>query len=356
MNRLSVGTLRPEEFAEWGEFVGRSPDGSVYAEAGYLEALAAVTGASFRIVGVRRAGQLVGGVGLYETRSPLRGRHAGPRLLLHYHGPLFAPYDGSYPSKKTADDLEIQAALLDYLASLRLDSIILKSRSTVRDVRAYLARGWRAHPSYTYVVPLTDLKEQWQRVEGNLRRLIKRCSEVDGLRFTDDADFDSFFRLHSLALGRRSIPPYLPQSAFRHFIQQVLAAGIARLQHARLPNGAAIASQLVLLGKHRVSHTVCAGMDPDYSRLGASAFLRWRGFEALAALGYQANDLTDAALNSVTHFKSQFGGSLESMLVLEAPHSRRRRAGQTIERALRLPRSMGGWLIRRVFGRVEDHD
>jgi Acetyltransferase (GNAT) domain len=351
MSTLSVTTLEPQELAEWREFVGRSPGGSVYAEPDYLEALAAATGANSRIVGVRRAGVLVGGVGLYETRSPLQGRHAGPRLLLYYHGPLFSPYDGAYPSQETSRDLEIQNALLDYLSSLRFDSMTLKSRSTLRDVRTFLQHGWQASPSYTYVVPLTDLAQQWQRVEGNLRRLIRRCTEVDGLRFTDDGDFDSFFRLHAMTLGRRRIPTYLPEGAFRSFVERVRAAGIARLHHARLPDGKAIASQLVLLGKHPVTHTVCAGMDPDYSRLGASAFLRWRGFEALAGLGYEANDLTDAALNSVTHFKSQFGGSLETALVLRAPPSRRARAGQAIERMLRVPRAAAGRLIR-AFGRA----
>jgi hypothetical protein len=350
VSRLSVTTLRPEEFGEWREFVSRSPDGSVYSEATYLEALTEATRASFRIVGVRRAEALVGGVALYETRSPLRGRHAGPRLLLYYHGPVLAPYDGGYPSQQTSRDLEIQGVLLDYLSSLRFDSMILKSRSTVRDARAYLRSGWQAAPSYTYVVPLGDLKQQWQCVEGNLRRLIKRCTEVDGLSFTDDDDFDSFFRLHSVTLGRRRLPTYLPRLPFRRFIERLRAAGLARLQHARLPNGTAIVSQLVLLGKHPVSHTACAGMDPEYSRLGASAFLRWRGFEALAALGFEANDLTDAALNSVTHFKSQLGGSLETALVLTAPPSARHHVGDTIGRALRLPRAAAGRLLR-AFGR-----
>ena len=177
MSKLSADTLRPEEFIEWREFVSRSPDGSVYSDPEYLDALTSVTGASFRIIGVRRAGELIGGVALYETQTSLRGFHAGPRLLLYYHGPVFAPYDGGYPSQLTSRDLEIQAVLLEYLASLRFDSMILKSRNTVRDVRTYLERGWRTSPSYTYVVTLTDLKQQWQRVEGNLRRLIKRCGD-----------------------------------------------------------------------------------------------------------------------------------------------------------------------------------
>ena len=44
--------------------------------------------------------------------------------------------------------------------------------------------------------------------------------------------------------------------------------------------------------------------------MGASAFLRWHSCLALARNGYVANDLTDAALNPVTRFKSQLGGEL----------------------------------------------
>ena len=346
MSKLSVATLGPEEFSEWRDLVGRSPDGCVYAEADYLQALAAATGAAFRIIGVRRPEGLVGGVALYETYSRRHGRHAGPRLLLYYHGPIYAPYEGGYPSQRTSRDLEIQAALLEHLATLRYDSVTLKSRATVTDVRAFLGQDWQATPAYSYVVPLTDLKAQWQRVEGNLRRLIKRCTESDGLTFTEDDDFDAFFRLHCLTLGRRKVPTYLPEAAFRRFVETTRAAGLARLQHARLPSGLAIASQLVLLGSHPVCHTACAGMDPQYGRLGATAFLRWRGFEALAAQGYQGNDLTDAALNSVTHFKSQLGGTLETALVVKSPVSVRQRASRTLERTARLPRSVAGRLLR----------
>jgi len=345
MSHLEVTALGPGEYAEWDAFVGRSPDGCVYAQADYLATLAQATGASFRILAARRPEGLVGGVGLYETHSRLHGRHAGPRLLLYYHGPIYGPYDGGYPSQRTARDLQIQGALLESIRALRYDGVILKSRASVTDVRAFLAARWQATPSYSYVVSLADLKQQWQRVEGNLRRLIKRC-EGEGVTFTEDADFEAFFHLHGVTLARRGVPTYLPEKAFRGFFERARAAGLAGLQHARLPNGTAIASQLVLLGRHSVCHTVCAGMDPNYSRLGASAFLRWRGFEALATLGYRGNDLTDAALNSVTHFKSQLGGTLETALVLHAPTSARARAAAGLERTARWPRAAAGRLLR----------
>jgi hypothetical protein len=346
MSSLEVSVLAPDAYEEWRQFTQRSPDGCVYAQAEYLGALAAVTRATFRILAVRRAGELVGGLPLYEHPAALGGRCAGPRLLLYYHGPLYAPYEGGYPSQRTARQLEIATALLDALRAERYDRIILKSRATVSDVRAFVNAGWSATPAYSYVVPLTDLRQQWQRVESNLRRLIKRCTDTDGLTYTEDADFDAFFRLHAMTLGRRGLHTYLPEADFREFFAHLQALGLARLQHARLPNGSAIASQLVLLGAHPVCHTACAGMDPAYSRLGATAFLRWRGFEALAAQGYAGNDLTDAALNSVTHFKAQLGGTLETALVLSSPPSWRHRGASALTQAARLPRAAAGRLKR----------
>ena len=121
-------------------FVGRSPDGCVYAQSGYLGALTAATGAGFRIVAARRAGALAGGIALYETRDALHGTRAGPRLLLYYHGAILATYEGAYPSQHTSRDLEIQSALVAYVESLGYDRVILKSRSTVRTC----APIWRA--------------------------------------------------------------------------------------------------------------------------------------------------------------------------------------------------------------------
>jgi hypothetical protein len=349
---LNAVTLAPRDYPEWSGLVARSPDGCIYAQPEYLEALCTATGGGFRIIGVRRGDELAGGVALYETDSGVLGRRAGPRLLLYYHSPVLAPYAGGYPSLHTARDLEVLGALADHVAGLGYDAIALKCRSTVRDVRPFLARGWSAHPSYTYVVPLTDLAAQWERVEQNLRRLIKRCTERDGLVLTDDRDFDAFFRLHALTLERRGTGTYLPEPAFRRFFETLHAAGLARLYHARLPDGAVIATQLVLLGSHPVSHTVCAGMDPEHARLGAPAFLRWKAFEELARLGYRANDLTDAALNSVTHFKSQLGGDLECALVVESPRSLRAVAGGALQSGVARARGLAGGALRRVLRTV----
>jgi hypothetical protein len=124
-----------------------------------------------------------------------------------------------------------------------------------------------------------------------------------------DSCFDALFRFHEQTHERKGAPLYLPERAFKRYFERLHALGLARLGHACLERRP-IASQLMLTGPHPVSHTVCAGADEEYLRMGASAFLRWHAFAALARDGFTANDLTDAAVNPVTRFKSQLGGEL----------------------------------------------
>jgi hypothetical protein len=94
-----------------------------------------------------------------------------------------------------------------------------------------------------------------------------------------------------------------------------------------------MATQLVLLGPHSVCHTVSAATDKEHLKSGVTAFLRWKAFEHLAALGYAGNDLTDAQLNPVTHFKSQLGGDLHMNLILSRPDGGRFRLQKLAHRA-----------------------
>jgi hypothetical protein len=324
--KTSVRPLVEAEYDAWARLVAESPDGSPYSLPAYLEALCGAAGGRFTVLGAFRGDDPVGGVALH-LREGSGGRWAGPRLLLYYHSPVLRRAETKYPSVRTSRDLETLGALADAVAALGLDAVTLKCRHTITDVRPFLERGWRVTPSYSYVVAITDLEAQRGLVEQNLRRLIDRCGR-DGMSVTEDDDFESFHSLHVRTLDRKDTRPYLPPEPFRRYWQGIRAAGLGRLFHARLPDGRVIASQLVLAGAHPVTHTVSAAADPEFLRLGANAFLRWGAFEALHASGHAANDLTDAALNPVTHFKAQFGGELVHCHVLEAPSSRRWRGAR----------------------------
>jgi Acetyltransferase (GNAT) domain len=308
--------LADAEWPAWVKLVTESAEGSIYSLPEYLAALGEATGGRFRILGAFRGDELCGGVALYEEATRL-GPWVSPRLLLFYNGLVLKSYDTRYPSQRTARQVACLAAMEAALSGAGHAHVALKSRGCFTDARPLLSKGWTARPSYSYVVSLTDLKAQWQRVEQNLRRLVDRCAR-QGLVLTEDSDFDSFYAMHQATHQRKGAALYLPRDRFRRFVERLRAKGLARLYHARLPEGRSISSQLVLVG-HPVTHTVTAGADPEFLNLGATAFLRWKVFEDLAALGYTGNDLTDAPLNSVTHFKSQLGGDLQLCLVVERP-------------------------------------
>jgi len=345
---IETSILGEADYGNWTSFVTSAPSGSVYARPEYLDALCTATDARFRILAVRQGETTLGGVGLYEREGRF-GRYVSPRLLLYYNGPVIREHDTKYPSEQTARKLKALTAIEGALTDAGYASVALKPRSVVADVRPFLSAGWRATHGYTYVVSISNLDETRSRIEQNLRRLIDRCGRADFV-FSEDDDFDSFFALHSLTMDRVDFQVYLPQTAFRKYYETLSRAGLAKLYFARLPDGRAVATQLVLLG-HSVTHTVCAGADPEFMKTGVTAFLRWKAFERLSQLGHTANDLTDASLNPVTHFKSQLGGSLEPLIELRSPETAKYRWGMRAEKLIDHSRSAAGGIVRRALKR-----
>lgn len=312
----------------------------------YLDVLCRAAGGRFSVLGVRCGDELVGGVGLYELDSP-HGTHVSPRHLLSYNGVVLRRYETRYPSQQTARHVKILSRLADALSNRGYSRVTLNCRSSQNDFRPFLAAGWSASPQYTYVVPISDLDQLWSRIEQNLRRLIKRC-EKDGMTVDDDDDIAACFRMHASTMERKGRGPYLPEPAFRRYFETLRAENLCRLFHARLPNGRPIATQLVLLGPNPITHTVTAAADPEFLRTGVTAFLRWKVFESVSAMGFSGNDLTGAGLGPVTHFKSQLGGDLRLFLALDSPRAVENRFAGRAEAMYRRGRTVMASVVRRV--------
>ena len=322
---------------EWSRFVAASPTGSVYSLPAYLDALARAGGGRHRVLAVRKGDDLVGGIAVYERDTRI-GTTVRPRLLLFYNGLVLREETTAYPSERTSRLLRVAAALAERLEHEGYVRVELRTRAPFADVRPFQSRGWTARPSYSYVVSLVDIEAQWLQTAQNLRRLVGRC-ERSGHALLVDERFEEFYGLHAALHERKRAPLYLPREAFTAFYEELRDKGLARLYHAVTPNGRVAASQLVLLG-HPVTHTAAAATSAELAATGAAAFLRWKVFEHLAGDGYLGNDLTDATLNPVTHFKSQLGGELETALVVSTA-TRRDRAFEAARDTARRVRDRG---------------
>lgn len=348
---VRVEPLRESEFQDWVRLVCASPQGTVYALPDYLAALYSAAGGRFVVLGARQGDELIGGVALYECDSRY-GRFVAPRLLLYYNGPVLRSYGTRYPSEQTARRLKTLTALQEAIAARGYARVTLACSPALTDVRPFQEAGWRAAPQYTYVVDIAEPPAQWDRVEQNLRRLILRC-EREGMACIADGDLDAFFALHARTMARKGGGLYLSPEGFRRYFDMLSRAGLCRLFTARQPDGRVVASQLVLLGPNGRCHVVAAAADEAFLRSGASAFLRWKSFEALSSAGYKEADLTDASLNAVTHFKSQLGGELRVLLVLDAPRTFYYRLGSEAKTAYRRARTALARASRRVGHRGE---
>ncbi len=340
MSSTTTRLLSSEDYPAWDTFVEKSSSGSIYATTRYLSALCEATNTRFRILAAFRGHELFGGVALYESTTRW-GVAVSNRLLLYYNGMVLRDPLSKYPAERTSEHNATVTALADALEGGDWGRLTLHHRSPIYDLRVLQARGWLVTPTYSYIVPLTDLAQRFDLVDKNLRRLMRRA-EDEHLTVTEDEDFDSFFALHAEVHRRKEAPLYLPHALFQSFFIRLRRDNLATLYQVRQSDGRAIAAQLVLLGGHPICHTVCAGSHPDGLKNGASALLRWKAFESLATRGYRGNDLTDATLNPVTKFKSELGGSLELTLVSTRPERGAFRLASALESLRSLRRSFRG--------------
>ena len=327
--------LEPSEYDVWDRFVDTSPHGSIYSQSFFLNALCKAIGTQFRILGAYKGEELIGGMGLHYKPSRY-GDMVHIRPFLYYNGLVVDEFKSNFPSITNSRQTEVIQAILNELESGRYASAQVASRAPLEDIRLFWKNHWTVWPRYTYVVPIADLSEQWQHVEQNLRRLISRC-EREGMRLECSDDVDAFYSMNSATYIRKGVKPYLGREKFLELYQEIKAHDACQIYFALTADGQRAAGQLVLRTKHPVTHTWMAGSDPSFLQSGASAFLRWKAFEDLSKQGYQYNDLTDAMIEKVAKFKSQFGGRLEPSFVLYKEFSSRMRWENRVKNLLRKP-------------------
>ena len=323
--KIDVRYLKEKEYLHWETLVTDSPQGSIYSMPEYLEYLCGAAGGSYEIVGCFRGDELVGGLGLYIVDSQ-RGRAVSNRwLLLYYNSIILKTYADSTPYRRTSNNLKALSAIEAFLSGEDYTQILLHNRHTLNDFRPFLTKGWSVQPRYSYLVDTSDKDKIWNRVDQNLRRLVTRCEE-SGTTLSSEGNFDRFYDMHVATHDRKGSPIYLPRDSFRAFFNKLYSRNLARLYSAILPDGTPVAAQLVLLGNHPVSHTVCAAADEDFLNMGATPYLRVKVFEDLFQKGYKSNDLTDASLDlpDVTRFKAQLGGELVTNFLLTKSFSLRK--------------------------------
>ena len=191
--QLELISLAPEHFSEWDAFVaGQASTGSIYSSAAYLDILAKHTGGTFNIAALKNSGRLLGGVGLYITEKH-HHEIVSNRLLLYYNGIVLLE-ELLKPSSNSSQLHCVLDGLITYIKACDYGAVTLHCRSSKIDYRPFLTNDWKGEPSYTFVVPLSDIDQLWKSLDKNARRLIRRAEEA-GITAEEDNDFEALYSI-----------------------------------------------------------------------------------------------------------------------------------------------------------------
>jgi len=306
--QLEVIELSRNDHAAWDQAVADSIGGSPYSCSAYLTALSNATGGEYRLLAVCDESRILGGIGLY-IRAHGRREYVRGRYLLYYNGPFVRRISEASPIAMEETTHRVLTCIESRLRSTDYSRVQIRPRHTVSDCRPFLQQGWQAHPTFSYIVDISDIEACFSRMHRNVRRQIRQA-ERTGIQATRSDNIDGFFSLHQQTCQRKGFPTYLGRDSMIAFYDELRESNLARLYMVGEPDSPPSAGVLVLASDHPVTHTVCAASRSGKLPSGANTWLRWHVFKDLSECGYAENDLTDAHEPAVAKFKRQLGARL----------------------------------------------
>ena len=173
MADLLVKELGNDDFEKWNEFVGNSPQGTVFHKSYWLRA----SGENFRIYGCFKNGNLVAGLPIV-CRSRFGIKYGIHSPLTPYLGILFNDSEAKYVSR-ISEEKNISRAVAKKIKE-DFGQIKFSFSPLITDLQPFVWEGFSINVSYTYLLDLTDLERVWTDMDDSRRNDIRRA-EKDGI-------------------------------------------------------------------------------------------------------------------------------------------------------------------------------
>lgn len=311
-NNLRLESLEGNQLKIWDDFVDRSPQGSIYHKAFWLNCVADLIGGGIRILGVFEGNNLVGGLGLCYKES-LFGKVCMP-YYARYNGILLSAPESQQPYLVISNQLLICQLLVEGLQKLRFRRITLYNSPQLKDVRANQWANWRIDAAYTIEIPISDLPKLRASIGKSVFKQARRSEEM-GIQVSIGDDFDAYYKLLIMTFQRRNRPLPKARHQMRTLYEMARELGHAKMYFAKLPNGQPISARIVLFSNHMTAHGWESASNPSFHHTGVAYFLMWETIKDLSNDGFQFLDLNGANIPGIANFKSKFGGSLEHYFV-----------------------------------------
>ncbi|MFH1682010.1 MAG: GNAT family N-acetyltransferase [Candidatus Eisenbacteria bacterium] len=305
MDRYVCEPLSETSYDTWDEFVGRSPQGTVFNTTVWYQVLHEVLGKHWILYGCHKKGSLCGGCII------VRSRRAGLDLLLP---PLFTPYQGFVLrprlSPRTSAEVEDVLRLVSEMEKeirRRHSMAVLVHHPTMMELRPLVWSNWEAIPRYTFRLRLDPSPEAFAALRYDVRNRVRRAHDY-GLSVRAVADIADYAPLYAASYGRHGQAPPVPVDLLTKWFLRLRAEGVARGFLAVDSQERPHALRIVIIDG-RMAYDWVAGADTTLIKQGAPSLLVWRINEELSR-ECDYLDFMGANTPSIAAFKAGFGAPL----------------------------------------------
>lgn len=332
MGKLLVRIVEPHEYDTWDEFVGRSPQGTLFHTSVWKRVIDSSSEAGhLKLIGCFDDFGLLGGCVLFERER-----------FGHLTGvtPLLTPYVGILldidVGEKLSDRISRDTEVLDHLIRHLLDNyeyVNLINPPHLEDVRPLVQAGFQLVPRFTYYLNLRlPAEEHWARFDGSARRQIKKAQRenFDLLAHVHPAEG---YELLTRTYARRGENCPVSKELFEAVVGHEGLREYREIIAAYLNNQ--LIAYIVLLKFRQTLYYGIAATHSDYLSTGVSSLLIWEILQQYGNREWREFDFVGANIPSIARFKENFNPRLQMYFQMEYFGHAYLRLGKTLLERLR---------------------
>jgi hypothetical protein len=291
------------DLSEWDQFVGISPQGSIFCQSWWLRS---VCDDQFKIYIARQNSKIIGGMVLPLQQSFFLKSSIMPRFTQTL-GPLFEPLDHLKTKNRITTEVNILEALIEHFPNLQYFSHNCSSNFT--NWLPFYWAGFNQTIKYSYILNNLDhLDEIYSSFSKGYRNAIRRATDK-GIQVILSDDVSEFIRINALTYSRKGLK--LPYS--RNFIKDLISSSFQNnsgsIFFAVDSEGNTHAAIFLI---HNQKHTInlMQGFDPAFSSSGANILLMWNAIQ-FAGNKSKEFDFEGSMIKGIEIVYRRFGAELK---------------------------------------------
>jgi hypothetical protein len=286
-------------FDEWDRFVDESPQGCLFCQSWWLQA---VSPDDFQVLALRKGGRIVAGIPLVTSRSFAQTLVHMPPLTQTLGVLLSPPSKQSYVANLSAE-MELLKTLVAAIPRVAYFSMNFHYNFT--NWLPFYWAGYRQTTRYTYILPqLDDEKTLWAGLRSNIRTDIQKASRSNLSIETDDTP-DRLYKMTIKTFSRQGAG--MPYSAsFFEGLDRACRERGARMILTAVDNSSRVHASAYVVWDAKSAYYLAGGADPELRNSGATSLLLWESIKRASRVT-QKFDFEGSMIPSVERFFRAFG-------------------------------------------------